>query len=169
MAFVRTQVRALDFKRNQRSQLCLTTSLRRKRTAMSSACLATAARVHYNWTVPTDFICCNGAKLVSTGFFVTVSLDSIVIVSSHGVDIERRTAWIPARPSSCSVPSFKVVLMNTMLRPVGHPTALKVVWCGTSPARTQQCFHDGRRCGHTLASSFLQCRHVRVSAFTWLF
>ena len=25
---------------------------------------------------------------------------------------------------------------------------------------------DGRRCGHTLASSFLQCRHVRNSAFT---
>ena len=59
------KMRALDFKRNQRSQLCLTTSLRRTRTAMSSACLATAARVHYSWTVPTDFICCNGAKVVS--------------------------------------------------------------------------------------------------------
>ena len=77
MALVRTQVRALDFKRNQRSQLCLTASLRRTRTATSSACLATAARAHCSWTVPTDFICCNGAKVVySAGFFVTVSLDS---------------------------------------------------------------------------------------------
>ena len=44
LAFVNTQVRALDFKRNQRWKLCLTASPRRTRTAVSSACLATAAK-----------------------------------------------------------------------------------------------------------------------------
>ena len=32
---------------------------------------------------------------------------------------------------------------------VSLPTALEEMWCGTSPARPQQCVHDGRRCGHT--------------------
>ena len=32
--------------------------------------------------------------------------------------------------------------------PVGLPTALEEIWCGTSPARPQQCVHDGERCGH---------------------
>ena len=44
MALVRAQVKALDFKGNQRWQLCLTACLRRTRTAVNSACLATAAR-----------------------------------------------------------------------------------------------------------------------------
>ena len=74
MAFVRTRVCALDFKRNQRSKLSLTTSLRRTRAAMSSACLATEGRVQYSWTVPIVFIYCNVANVVSSGFFVTVSL-----------------------------------------------------------------------------------------------
>ena len=41
--------------------------------------------------------------------------------------------------------------------PVGLPTALEELWCGTSPARPQQCVHDGRRCGHfgILSSSVL--------------
>ena len=48
--------------------------------------------------------------------------------------------------------------------PVGLPTALEEMWCETSPARTQQCVHDGRRCGHILAPSVLQYRHSRVPA-----
>ena len=44
LALVRTQVRSLDFKRNQRRKLCLTGSPRRTRAAVSSACLATAAK-----------------------------------------------------------------------------------------------------------------------------
>ena len=32
-----------------------------------------------------------------------------------------------------------IVFMCAKIRPVGHPTALEVMWCGTSPARTQQC------------------------------
>ena len=74
MAFVRTRVCALDFKRNQKSQLSLTTTLRHTRAAMSSAFLAKAGRVQYSWTVRRVFIYCNGVKVVSSGFFVTVSL-----------------------------------------------------------------------------------------------
>ena len=44
LALVRTQVRALDFKRNPRWKLCSTAYPRRTRTAVSSACLATAAK-----------------------------------------------------------------------------------------------------------------------------
>ena len=44
MALVRTRVRALDFKRNQRWKLCLTAYPRRTRTAVGSACLTIAAR-----------------------------------------------------------------------------------------------------------------------------
>ena len=43
MALVKAQVKALDFKTNQKRQLCLTASLHRMRTAVSSACLATAS------------------------------------------------------------------------------------------------------------------------------
>ena len=32
--------------------------------------------------------------------------------------------------------------------PLSLPTALEELWCGTSPARPQQCVHDGRRSGH---------------------
>ena len=41
--------------------------------------------------------------------------------------------------------------------PVGLPTALEEIWCGTFPAQLQQCVHDGRRCGHIgiLSSSVL--------------
>ena len=44
MALVRTQVRALDFKRNQRRSLCLTASPSRTRTAVGSACITIAAK-----------------------------------------------------------------------------------------------------------------------------
>ena len=45
LALVRTQVRSLDFKRNQRWKLCLTACSTHTHTAViSSACLATAAR-----------------------------------------------------------------------------------------------------------------------------
>ena len=37
---------------------------------------------------------CGAHVVYSTGFFVTVSLDSVEIVSSHGGEQERRTAWI---------------------------------------------------------------------------
>jgi len=30
--------------------------------------------------------------------------------------------------------------------PVGLPTALEEIWCGTPPSRPQQCVHDSRRC-----------------------
>ena len=49
--------------------------------------------------------------------------------------------------------------------PVRLPKALEEMCCGTSPARPQQGVHDGRRCGHILASSVLQYRHFRVPAF----
>ena len=39
-----TQVKSLDFKRKQRWKLCLTAYPRRTRAAVSSACLATAAK-----------------------------------------------------------------------------------------------------------------------------
>ena len=44
LAFVNTQVRALDFKKSQRWKLRLTASPRRTRPAVSSACPWTAAR-----------------------------------------------------------------------------------------------------------------------------
>ena len=44
MTLVKIHVRALDFKRNQRWLLCLTVCSRHSHTAVSSACLATAAR-----------------------------------------------------------------------------------------------------------------------------
>ena len=44
MALVRSQVKALDFKRNQTRWLCLTASPRRTRTAVGSACLTIAAK-----------------------------------------------------------------------------------------------------------------------------
>ena len=54
MALVKTQVRALDFKRNQRSQLCFTASLRRMCTTVSSVCLVNAAVGRLHRTVLTD-------------------------------------------------------------------------------------------------------------------
>ena len=54
MALVKTQVRALDFKRNQRSQLCFTASRRHMCTAVSSVCLVNAAGGRLHRTVLTD-------------------------------------------------------------------------------------------------------------------
>ena len=44
LALVRTQVRALEFRRNQRWKPCLAASPRRMRTAVGSACLTIAAK-----------------------------------------------------------------------------------------------------------------------------
>ena len=48
--------------------------------------------------------------------------------------------------------------------PVDLPTALEEIWCVTSPARPQQCVHDGRRSRRTLASSVLRYHRFRVPA-----
>ena len=48
------------------------------------------------------------------------------------------------------------------------PTAPDEIWRGPSPARPQQCVHNGWRCRHTLASSVLQRSHYRVPAFASL-
>ena len=40
------------------------------------------------------------------------------------------------------------------------PTALGEIGCGTSPARPQQWFRDGRGCGHNLASPVLWYHHI---------
>ena len=80
------------------------------------------------------------------------------------------------------VPSFKVVLM-TSYHPLGiagkvagkssntqwaFPTAPDEIWRGPSPARPQQCVHNGCRCRQTLASSVPQRFHYRVPAFASL-
>ena len=47
-----------------------------------------------------------------------------------------------------------------------HPPGIAGEVAGTSsPARPQECVHDGRRCGHNRVSSVLQCRHFRSSDF----
>ena len=48
--------------------------------------------------------------------------------------------------------------------PMGLPTPLDEIWRGTSQRRHQQCVHHCQRCGHTLASSVLPCRHFRLPA-----
>ena len=50
----------------------------------------------------------------SAGFFVTVSLDSIEVASSHGREHGKTNGMNLSAPFIMEVPPFKAVLMNTL-------------------------------------------------------
>ena len=95
---------------------------------------------HSTPSVPSD----SSGRKYGGVFFKRMCIE-LAMEAREGSDPEDKAEFhMAATPPLLGLDVHPVFLMRSLANhptPVGLPTALEEMWCGTSPARTQQCVH----------------------------